>query len=106
MPDDFYKIGPLGYRHFDELGLRALERDWTAWPGQSSSDLMERSQFNLFHDIGIHVFRGNRRQALDYAMGFLARVERVAPVIRGLDPQSYLALSIKCSPVERRTVPS
>jgi UDP-galactopyranose mutase len=27
----------------------------------------------LFHDIGIHLFRGNRRQVMDYAVGFVAR---------------------------------
>ena len=59
MPEDFYKVGPRSGRHFDDLGLRALERDWAAWPGEPSDDLMKRSQFNLFYDIGIHLFGRN-----------------------------------------------
>jgi len=54
MPEDFYKVGPSANRQFDELGLRALERDWAVWPGEPCDDMMQRSQFNLFYDIGVH----------------------------------------------------
>lgn len=51
--------------------LRALERDWAAWAGEPSDDLMQRSQFNLFYDIGVHFFGRNSGQAMDYANGQL-----------------------------------
>jgi len=92
MPDNFYRVGSPANRQFDELGLRALERDWAAWPGEPSDDLMKRSQFNLFYDIGIHLFGGNSKQALDYAMYFMERREAVAPVIQPPHPQSYFAM--------------
>ena len=28
MPSDFYKIGPTHNRYFDDVGLRALQKDW------------------------------------------------------------------------------
>ena len=60
MPEDFYKVGPVEKREFDDIGLRALERDWAAWPGEPSDDLMKRSQFNLLYDIGVRLFGWNR----------------------------------------------
>ncbi|HYR22288.1 MAG TPA: hypothetical protein VEP30_05120 [Chthoniobacterales bacterium] len=77
MPEDFYKIGPPGNRQFDELGLRTLQRDWATWQGEPSDDLMRRSQFNLFYDIGIRLFGRKSRQALDFAMYIMATRERV-----------------------------
>jgi hypothetical protein len=94
MPEDFYKIGPPENRQFDDIGLRALERDWAAWPGDPSDDLMNRSQFNLFHDIGMHLFGRNREQASDYAMYFMARRKRVEQVVSGADPQRSLGLAV------------
>jgi hypothetical protein len=87
MPEDFYKVGPPGNREFDDFCLRALEHDLAAWRGQPSRDLMERSQFNLFYDIGFHLFGRNSRQALDYAMYFMERRQRVAPTLRTAHPQ-------------------
>jgi hypothetical protein len=40
MPEDFYKIGSSTNRQFDDVGLRVLQRDWAAWPGEPSDDLM------------------------------------------------------------------
>ena len=77
MPEDFYKVGPAANRQFDDFGLLALERDWAAWPGEPSDDVMMRSQFNLFYEIGIHLFGRNSRQALDYAMYFIERRQHV-----------------------------
>jgi hypothetical protein len=94
MPGDFYKIGPLGNRQFDEIGLRALERDWGMWPGEQSDDLMKRSQFNLFYDIGVRLFGRDSGQALDYAMYFLARRPRVEPLVHRPDPQKSLGLLV------------
>ena len=90
MPDDFYKVGPPSGRHFDDLGLRALERDWAAWPGEPSKDLMMRSQFNLFFDIGIRLFGRNSSQALNYALYVIEKREPVAPVLRPADRQGHL----------------
>src|SRR5213594_1471984 len=81
MPEDFYKVGPRANRHFDDLGLRALERDWAAWPGVPSEDLMMRSQFNLFYDIGIRFFGRHSSQALDYALYVMEKRELVALVL-------------------------
>jgi hypothetical protein len=50
MPEDFYKVGPAENRQFDRVRLRALERDWAAWLGEPSDDLMKRSQLNLLYD--------------------------------------------------------
>ena len=57
IPPDFYQVGPAESRRWDDIGLRACARDWAAWPGPPSDDLMLRSQFNLFRDIGIHLVR-------------------------------------------------
>jgi hypothetical protein len=80
------------HRHFDDLTLRALERDWAAWLGEPSDDLMNRSQFNLFHDIGIHLFGRNSRRALDYAIYFFEKRQNTSQVFEVSDPQRYFAL--------------
>ena len=95
MPYDFYKVGPVANRQFDELGLRALEHDWAAWPGEPSSDIIERSQFNLFLDIGVHMFGRNSGQAMDYAMYFMEKRHLVAPILRTPNPQGALKLQIR-----------
>jgi hypothetical protein len=95
MAEDFYKVGLPGNRHFDELGLRALERDWAAWPGEPSDDVVKRSQFNLFYDMGVHLFGKNSVQAMDYAMYFMERRERIAPIMRAADPQRHFELQIR-----------
>ena len=93
MPEDFYKVGPPTNRQFDDIGLRALERDWAAWPGEPSDDLMDRSQFNLFHDIGVLLFGRNSRQALDYAMYFMERRSHEGPAFIGGDLQGVLNIA-------------
>ena len=90
MPEDFYKVGPAENRQLDELGLRALEHDWAAWPGEPSSDLMQRSQFNLFYEIGVHLFGRNSGEAMKYAMYFMERRQVITPILRTADPQKYL----------------
>jgi hypothetical protein len=90
MPENFYKVGPAENRQLDELGLRALEHDWAAWPGEPSSDLMQRSQFNLLYEIGVHLFGRNSKQACEYAMYFLARRNPVVPVLPAPDLQRSL----------------
>lgn len=94
MPDDFYKVGPSDDRHFDELGLRAFEHDWATWPGEPSEDLIMWSQFNLFYEIGIHLFGRNSGQALDYAMYFIERRPRAVQVLKPADPQRYFGFQI------------
>jgi hypothetical protein len=93
MPEDFYKVGPSDNRHFDELDLHALERDWATWSEEPSGDVMQRSQFNLLYDIGVHFFGRKSKQALEYAMYFMETRERVVPIVRPPDPQSYLGLA-------------
>ena len=87
MPDDFYKVGPPGNRQFDDLGLRALQADWAAWPGEPCEDLIQRSQFNLFYEIGLRLFGSRSRQALDYATYFMERRPPVQAVRREADAQ-------------------
>jgi hypothetical protein len=87
MPEDFYRVGPAEKRQFDDVGLRALQRDWAAWSEEPSDDLMRRSQFNLFHDIGVHLFGRNSKQAFEYAMYFMERRKRTAPVLKAANPQ-------------------
>jgi hypothetical protein len=94
MPEDFYKVGPLADRQLDAVGLRALERDWATWPGTPSPDVVRRSQFNLFYDIGAHLFGRNSRQALDYAMYFIERRDPVTVTLRRKDPQGRLGFPI------------
>lgn len=57
MPPEFYMVGPRERMVWDDIGLKALARDWAAWPGTPSDDLMHRSQFNLFRDLGAHLLR-------------------------------------------------
>ena len=95
MPEDFYKMGPPNDRRFDEVGLRALQHDWAAWPGELSEDLRMRSQFNLFHEIGTHLFGRNSGQALDYAMYFMERRPQVVPVPKPVDPQSDFGFPVR-----------
>jgi hypothetical protein len=90
MPEDFYEIGPSANRKFDDIGLRAFDRNWAAWPGEPSDDLMSRSQFNFFHDIGVHLFGRNSRQVLDYSMYFMERRKIVALIVRAADAQRCL----------------
>jgi hypothetical protein len=75
MPAEFYQVGPPGEQRFDELGGKEFARDWAAWPTAPDEDVMLRSQFNLFYRIGWFLFR-DRRQALDYALGKVALVNR------------------------------
>ena len=89
MPEDFYKVGPSNNRHFDELGLRAVERDWAAWSSEPSDDVMQRSQFNLLYDIGVHVFGRKSKQAVEYAMYFMARCEQIAPILSIANSQEH-----------------
>jgi hypothetical protein len=73
MPVDFYKVGPLNDRRFDDLGLRALGHDQAAWRGEPSEDLVMRSQFNLLYEIGVRLFGRRSDQAMDFAMFFFER---------------------------------
>ena len=90
MPEDFYKVGPAENRQFDHVGLRALERDWAAWSGEPSDDLIKRSQFNLFYEIGIHLFGRNSGQAREYALYFFEKRQPVTPILLSSDLQRAL----------------
>jgi hypothetical protein len=55
-----------------QLGLNSADRDWAAWLGKANeADVILRSQFNLFRDVGFFLFRDSR-QALDFAMEKIA----------------------------------
>jgi len=92
MPEDFYKVGPSNNRQFDELGLHTLERDWAAWSGEPSGDVMQRSQFNLLYDIGVHFFGRKSEKAFEHAMYFMERRNPVGPVPAVAEAQRSLPL--------------
>jgi hypothetical protein len=105
MPEDFYKVGPADKRQLDDLGLRALAHDWAVWLVEPSNDLMRRSQFNLFYDIGMRLFGRNPGQAREYAMYFIEKRQPFTTIFRPPDPQRVLAFGIHVE--ETRTgVPS
>jgi hypothetical protein len=89
MPPEFYQIGQPGNLRWDDIGLKALARDWAAWPGSPSDDLMLRSQFDVFRDIGSYLY-GDASEALRFAMGKIARPEPKIEV--PADPQLTIAL--------------
>jgi len=74
MPAEFYQVGSGSDLRWDEIGLRARARDWAAWPEFPSEDLMHRSMFTLFRDIGAHLFR-SREDALRFAMYLMDRAD-------------------------------
>lgn len=86
---EFYMVGPRDQMVWDDIGLKALARDWAAWPGMPSDDLMHRSQFNLFRDIGAHL-HGGSLDALRFAMDKVAQPH--TQVERPIDSQLNLAL--------------
>jgi hypothetical protein len=91
MPQDFYKVGPQCDLRWDRIGLDAYARDCAAWPGPPSDDLMYRSRFNVFRDIGNHLF-ANSADALRFAMDRIARPDTLPPVERPKPwPQMSLA---------------
>jgi hypothetical protein len=87
MPADFYKIGSLDCRYLDDVGLRAIENDWLAWGELPSETLIQRSQFNVFHDIGIFLFGRKSGQALQFAMQIVAQ-----PCVNNASPDSTLTV--------------
>ncbi|MEY2482402.1 MAG: hypothetical protein QOK24_930 [Verrucomicrobiota bacterium] len=89
MPQEFYQVGPAGGLRWDEIGLRACARDWAVWPGQPSEDVMLRSHFNLFRDIGNHLYGGSS-YALRFAMDKIAQPDPQPG--RPTEPQLILAL--------------
>lgn len=82
-------VGPCEQMVWDDIGLKALARDWAAWPGTPSNDLMLRSQFNLFRDIGAHLY-GRSSDALRFAIDRIAAAQPIPS--RPGNPQLALAL--------------
>src|SRR5207244_3389737 len=66
---------PPNCRYFDDVGLRAVEDDQLTWGEEPSETLIQRSQFNLFHDIGVFLFGRRSGQALQFATQIMARPE-------------------------------
>jgi len=56
---------------------------------------MKRSQFNLFYEIGVHLFGQNSGQALGYAMYFMERRPRVVQLLKPGDPQRHFGFKIR-----------
>lgn len=81
MPDDFYNVGPAESRYIDDIGLKAIVRDFQDQTEICNKDPITRSHFNLFSDVGSYLFRGSRRQALEFAIKRIARpeTERTGP---------------------------
>jgi len=76
MPAEFYMIGPDCNRDFDSIGLRACQIDWPTWPEPPSWDLIQRSQFNLFHDVGLLLFDGDSQRAIRFAQHLVLKLAR------------------------------
>jgi hypothetical protein len=98
MPQESYMVGARKKMVWDDIGLRALARDWAAWPGPPSEDLMHRSQFNLFRDIGSYLY-GRSSDALRFAMDRIALAEPKLPA--PVDPQLSLALKKSVGAVKK-----
>jgi hypothetical protein len=54
---------------------------------------VQRSQFNLFYDIGVRLFGSRSRQAFEFAMNRMAPSEPTLP--RQIDPQLFLDLETR-----------
>jgi hypothetical protein len=67
MPPDFYQVGPANNRVWDTVGLRAWQTNWTGSVSEPSIDVIRRSQFDLFYEIGIECFGTSPRQATQFA---------------------------------------
>jgi hypothetical protein len=86
---EFYMVGLREQMVWDEIGLRPHARDCASWPGPPSGDLMRRSQFNLFRDIGIYLYHDSS-EALRFAIDKIAQPDPQPK--RWVDPQLILAL--------------
>jgi hypothetical protein len=73
MPVDFYKVGTPDNRVFDQLGLRIWRMDCAGCSEDSYTALAQRSQFNLFHDIGLQFFGGDSGRATRFASHLVAK---------------------------------
>lgn len=95
LPDEFYKVGPVGNERWDELGLNACALDWLRWPGAPCEDLAQQSRFNLFWDIGAHLHGKQRGRASEFAGNMMAAATPPRSSTLGpSDPQLLLALQI------------
>lgn len=65
---------------------------------------MNQSQFTLFRDIGVHLFRYDSREALRFAMNRLALPEPTAPT--PLDPQLIPKLEAAIERTKKNSSPS
>jgi hypothetical protein len=90
----FYKVAPAASRHYENLGLRALESDWAASLAKLPDDLMKRPQFNLLYDIGVHLFGRNLGQTGEYAMYFMDKGQRVCAENWLPDPHRHFGLFV------------
>jgi hypothetical protein len=76
MERDFYMVGPPNCRVFDGPGLRTYTEDWPVGEVvESLATRIDTSHFNLFYDIGRFLYGPRNKQALQYAMWFMAQPE-------------------------------
>ncbi len=85
MPAEFYMVGSDSDFDFEPIGLRACQTDWPTWPEPPSWDLIQRSRFNLFYDVGLLLFEQNVASAVRFASAMCRKCEGQA-----LSPQLLL----------------
>jgi hypothetical protein len=56
---------------------------------------MQRSQFNLFYDIGVQFFGRSSGQALNYAIYFVERRQAPCPALIPVNRQRYFGFNIR-----------
>jgi hypothetical protein len=76
MPPEFYMVGSDSNFDFDSIGLRACQVDWPTWPETPSWDLIQRSQFNLFHEVGLLLLGGDSHSAIRFAQNLVLKLAR------------------------------
>jgi hypothetical protein len=90
LPMELYKIGPSDALRWDDLGLNVCARDWANWPGKPTNDLLQQSHFNLFWEIGAHLYGTKGGRASEFAFSLMATPEPFPP--KAEDPQLWLAV--------------
>jgi len=86
------------------VGFNAMARDLGTWTDGCADDLITRSHFNLFYEVGMYLFKGSPRQALDFAMHMVAEPDVKPP--RPVDPQLMINLQAAIERTKKTVSPS